>query len=76
MPVVDYYRQHGKVVEVSMFQSGSVRADVQVDSSPPVEVVYDNVRAAIDPRLPRASPTSQQVPLDYGIPSQNAAATV
>ncbi|GFZ47303.1 UMP/CMP kinase [Saitozyma sp. JCM 24511] len=37
MPVVDYYRQRGKVVEI--------------EASPPVNVVYANVRVAIDQRV-------------------------
>ncbi|KAK8843987.1 hypothetical protein IAR55_006780 [Kwoniella newhampshirensis] len=37
MPVVDYYRKRGNVVEI--------------DSSPPVDVVYDKVRVEIDQRL-------------------------
>ncbi|WVF65483.1 hypothetical protein IAT40_000211 [Kwoniella sp. CBS 6097] len=37
MPVVDYYRKEGKVVEI--------------DSSPPIDVVYDKVKAEMDQRL-------------------------
>jgi hypothetical protein len=42
-------------------------ADTQVDSSPSVEVVYEKVRAAIDPRLPARG-------LAHNVPLQNAAA--
>ena len=38
MPVVDYYRKDGKVVEI--------------DSSPPADEVYSQVKAALDARLP------------------------
>ncbi|ORX39190.1 adenylate kinase-domain-containing protein [Kockovaella imperatae] len=44
MPVVDYYRSKDKVVEAS------------IDSSPPVQEVYQAVRAAIDPRLGVTAP--------------------
>jgi len=56
MPVVDYYRQRGKVVEI--------------DASPPIDVVYENVRAQMDVRLglvpsgdaplPRVAPTTEE----------------
>ena len=49
MPVVDYYRERGKVVEASV--PGRLVLMGQIDSSPPVEVVYDNVRTAMDQRL-------------------------
>lgn len=68
MPVVDYYRQHGKVVEVrdpTVF-SGSLLI-IQVDSSPSVDIVYEKVRTAIDPRLPTPG-------LAHNIPLQDAAA--
>jgi len=38
MPVVDYYRERNKVVEI--------------DSSPSVQEVYAQVRAAVEARLP------------------------
>ncbi|WVQ93152.1 hypothetical protein IAU59_000216 [Kwoniella sp. CBS 9459] len=46
MPVVDYYRKEGKVVEI--------------DSSPPIDVVYDKVKAEMDQRLGLLSSTSAQ----------------
>lgn len=67
MPVVDYYRQHGKVVEVSRSTcSRATGANSQVDSSPSVEIVYEKVRTAIDPRLPTPG-------LAHNVPLQNAA---
>ncbi|WVQ81132.1 hypothetical protein IAT38_003254 [Cryptococcus sp. DSM 104549] len=42
MPVVDYYRERNKVVEV--------------DSSPPIDIVYEKVRAEMDQRLPSKGP--------------------
>lgn len=47
MPVVDYYRKDGKVVEI--------------DSSPPVDQVYSKVKASMEQRLPSSgvAPTSQ-----------------
>ncbi|RXK37436.1 UMP-CMP kinase [Tremella mesenterica] len=69
MPVVDYYRAREKVVEI--------------DSSPPADVVYDNVRVAIDERLPD-SPTylgqsssttfTTSTPIVATTPSQSAPA--
>ena len=45
MPVVDYYREQDRVVDI--------------DSSPSVDEVYANVRLAVEDRLSRASgPTS------------------
>ena len=54
MPVVEYYRKPNKVVEASLpFYLVYWRdADhVQIDSSPPADAVYDNVRVAMDQRL-------------------------
>ena len=52
MPVVDYYRSRGKVVEV--------------DSSPPVDEVYEKVRVAMDERL--ATSASQPPAIELGQP--------
>jgi UMP-CMP kinase len=41
MPVVDYYRAQDRVVDI--------------DSSPPVDVVYANVRLAVEARLNAAA---------------------
>lgn len=53
MPVVDYYRARGKVVEV--------------DSSPPVDEVYGHVRVAMDERL-ATSAFSQAPAIELGQP--------
>jgi len=42
MPVVDYYRQRHKVVEI--------------DSSPPIDEVYGKIRIAIDAALAMVAP--------------------
>ncbi|WWC63944.1 uncharacterized protein I303_106550 [Kwoniella dejecticola CBS 10117] len=54
MPVVDYYRKAGKVVEI--------------DSSPPIDVVYEKVKVEIDQRLgaPAPAASSQATPATAG----------
>ncbi|WWD21357.1 hypothetical protein CI109_105841 [Kwoniella shandongensis] len=63
MPVVDYYRQRGNVVEI--------------DSSPPVDVVYDKVRVEVDQRLGLlSSSTSNRSTNPAGVHSTSAGAPV
>jgi len=77
MPVVDYYRQHGKVVEVSSLNPCMCELMKQVDSSPSVEVVYQNVRAAINPRLPSASHSGLgHIPLDSATAAHTSSAAI
>lgn len=55
MPVVDYYRQKDKVVEI--------------DASPSIDEVFANVRVAMDQRLGRSGtvPAPSAVPHDNAL---------
>lgn len=80
MPVVDHYREQGKVVEVRLsgyhIPGGELRSyTIQVDSSPSVNAVYATVRAAIDPRLPTSAP-NPTIPLKDSVGPEAGAPAV
>ncbi|OCF39415.1 UMP-CMP kinase [Kwoniella heveanensis CBS 569] len=59
MPVVDYYRKEGKVVEI--------------DSSPPIDVVYEKVKAEMDQRLGLLSSSQLNVESQPEVPAAQPA---
>ncbi|WWC91117.1 uncharacterized protein L201_006058 [Kwoniella dendrophila CBS 6074] len=61
MPVVDYYRKLGKVVEI--------------DSSPPIDVVYEKVRVEMDQRLGNLNSSSLDTTSQPQVPAASSNTT-